>query len=186
MDKIIRYTTVDTPIGTLHAAFSAGVLCWVSVELEADFLQRIEAEFSQKPLRDDGALVRFSREITNIFTENTRYTAPLSLAMLTPFQQAVLTKTAEIPRGQVRSYGWIAKALNHPNASRAVGTALAKNPLPFVIPCHRVIRADGRLGAYTAGGGTLMKARLLAFEGVTVAQNHNHYSVPKPFEPLGH
>ncbi|WP_353850865.1 MGMT family protein [Acidithiobacillus sp.] len=97
------------------------------------------------------------------------YRGPLLFPSHTPFQRQVLKKLQEIPRGEVRSYGWLAKRLEHPRASRAVGNALAWNPFPFVIPCHRVIRADGRLGKYS-GGGDNMKARLLAYEGVSVGQ----------------
>ena len=84
---------------------------------------------------------------------------------LTPFSQAVLRKTLEIPRGQVRPYGWIAREIGHPAAVRAVGTALANNPIPYFIPCHRVIRTDGIIGNY-GGGGPEAKAKILTLEGV--------------------
>ena len=84
---------------------------------------------------------------------------------LTPFSQAVLRKTLEIPRGQVRPYGWIAREIGHPAAVRAVGTALANNPIPYFIPCHRVIRTDGVIGNY-GGGGPEAKAQILSLEGV--------------------
>src|SRR6266576_5440245 len=67
---------------------------------------------------------------------------------LTPFTQAVLMKTQEIRRGEVRPYGWIAREIGHPAAVRAVGTALANNPIPYFIPCHRVVRTDGMIGNY--------------------------------------
>src|SRR6266702_55788 len=84
---------------------------------------------------------------------------------LTPFSQAVLHKTLEIPRGQVRPYGWIAREIGHPAAVRAVGTALANNPIPYFIPCHRVIRSDGVIGNY-GGGGPEAKKNILSLEGV--------------------
>src|SRR5438132_5821888 len=87
------------------------------------------------------------------------------LRRLTPFSQAVLRKTLEIPRGQVRPYGWIAREIGHPAAVRAVGTALANNPIPYFIPCHRVIRTDGIIGNY-GGGGPEAKAKILTLEGV--------------------
>src|SRR3981189_984362 len=67
---------------------------------------------------------------------------------LTPFEQAVLRKTREIPRGEIRPYGWVAREIGHPAAVRAVGTALANNPIPYFIPCHRVVRTDGKIGNY--------------------------------------
>ncbi len=84
---------------------------------------------------------------------------------LTPFSQAVLHKTLEISRGQVRPYGWIAREIGHPAAVRAVGTALANNPIPYFIPCHRVIRSDGVIGNY-GGGGPEAKRDILTLEGV--------------------
>jgi len=84
---------------------------------------------------------------------------------LTPFSQAVLEKTLQIPRGQVRPYGWVAREIGHPAAVRAVGTALAHNPIPYFIPCHRVIRTDGVIGNY-GGGGPEAKKSILTLEGV--------------------
>jgi O-6-methylguanine DNA methyltransferase len=87
---------------------------------------------------------------------------------LTPFEQAVLRKTREIPRGETRPYGWVAREIGHPAAVRAVGTALANNPIPYFIPCHRVVRTDGQIGNY-GGGGPEAKRAILSMEGVRVA-----------------
>lgn len=87
------------------------------------------------------------------------------LRVLTPFSQDVLRKTLEIPRGQVRPYGWVAREIGHAAAVRAVGTALANNPIPYFIPCHRVIRTDGVIGNY-GGGGPEAKKSILTLEGV--------------------
>ncbi|HEX6488004.1 MAG TPA: MGMT family protein [Candidatus Dormibacteraeota bacterium] len=87
---------------------------------------------------------------------------------LTPFEHDVLMKALEIPRGEIRTYGWIAREIGRPKAVRAVGTALANNPIPLFIPCHRVVRADGKIGNYGCGGPA-NKRRLLLFEGVPEA-----------------
>lgn len=89
------------------------------------------------------------------------------LAGLTTFQREVLEVTRTIPVGEVRSYGWVAAQIGRPAAVRAVGTALGHNPVSLLIPCHRVVRADGSLGQY--GHGPEMKRRLLAFEGADVS-----------------
>jgi O-6-methylguanine DNA methyltransferase len=89
----------------------------------------------------------------------------VDLAALTTFQQAVLRKTMEIPYGEVRPYAWVAREIGRPRAVRAVGSALARNPIPFVIPCHRVVRADGHIGEYGAGGPAA-KSAVLRTEGV--------------------
>jgi O-6-methylguanine DNA methyltransferase len=91
------------------------------------------------------------------------------LSEQTPFERAVLLKTAQIPRGQVRTYSWVAREIGRPAAVRAVGTALANNPIPVLIPCHRVIRTDGIIGNYGAGG-TEAKKEILAAEGVDPAE----------------
>ncbi|MFQ5827439.1 MAG: methylated-DNA--[protein]-cysteine S-methyltransferase [Dehalococcoidia bacterium] len=88
---------------------------------------------------------------------------PLDLEGTTPFQQEVWAQTRLIPPGQTRSYGWVARRMGRPRAVRAVGGALARNPVPLLIPCHRVVRSDGGLGGY--GGGLEMKRRLLQIEG---------------------
>lgn len=88
------------------------------------------------------------------------------LSSLTDFERAVLGKALEIPRGEVRTYGWIARQIGRPLAARAVGTALARNPIPYLIPCHRVVRGDGRLGEYS-GGGPDAKRAILELEGAS-------------------
>ena len=93
---------------------------------------------------------------------------PVDLDVLTDFEQAVLRKTMEIPFGEVRPYSWVAREIGRPRAVRAVGTALAGNPITFVIPCHRVVRADGRIGNYGAGGPQA-KRQVLRYEGTDLA-----------------
>lgn len=89
---------------------------------------------------------------------------PVDLRSVTPFQSEVLRKAATIPRGEVRPYGWLAKQVGHPKAARAVGSTMAKNPIPLIIPCHRVVRSDGHIGAYSLGGPE-QKWQLLSYEG---------------------
>ena len=93
---------------------------------------------------------------------------PLDLRGLTEFEAAVLRATARIPRGQTRPYAWVARAVGRPKAVRAAGSALGRNPVPLLIPCHRVTRSDGTLGDYVFGGDT--KERLLRAENVDVEQ----------------
>jgi len=112
---------------------------------EIDVLaERLEASLN-------GADVRFSLDA-------------LRLDRCPAFQREVLFADHAIPRGRVSTYGLVAGRLGHPRAARAVGTALATNPFPIAIPCHRVIRSDGTLGGF--GGGLKMKRELLAREGV--------------------
>jgi O-6-methylguanine DNA methyltransferase len=95
---------------------------------------------------------RAREEILEYFTgRRSFFTVPVDLDSLRPFQRKVLALTHTIPFGETRSYSWIARGIGHPDAVRAVGTALGHNPLPFIVPCHRVLRSDGGLGGYALG-----------------------------------
>ena len=83
---------------------------------------------------------------------------------LSPFQQKVLKAAMKIPYGTVETYGSLARKIGCPRGSRAVGSALAQNPFPLVIPCHRIIRGDGKPGGFSAGGGVVLKKKLLQME----------------------
>lgn len=95
-----------------------------------------------------------------------RFDLPIDLSSLTPFQREVLAVTSRIPKGKVWSYRQVAQAMGRPKASRAVGQALGRNPIPIVIPCHRVIASDGSLGGYCGSAGLDIKRWLLRHEGV--------------------
>lgn len=90
----------------------------------------------------------------------------LDFSICSPFQRAVLLIESAVPRGQVTTYGRIAARLGKPTAARAVGGALARNPFPLIVPCHRAIRSDGRLGGFR--GGLKMKRALLEYEGIAI------------------
>ncbi|HEU4403088.1 MAG TPA: methylated-DNA--[protein]-cysteine S-methyltransferase [Candidatus Polarisedimenticolia bacterium] len=97
--------------------------------------------------------------------ERSFFSVPVDLSALPEFQRRVLEETMRIPFGEARSYTWIARRIGRPRAVRAVGTALGRNPVPFIVPCHRVLRSDGSLGGYAFGLG--MKRRLLELERAT-------------------
>jgi len=115
--------------------------------------------------RDEAELEDVKRTLTNYFkSEHVEFSFPLDLKLEghTDFQRDVWEATAEIPYGQLRSYGWIADHISRPGAARAVGQALGANPLPIIIPCHRVVRSDGSLGGFS--GGLHWKERLIELE----------------------
>ena len=88
----------------------------------------------------------------------------MDLSFVSPFEQAVLAACRAIPRGEVRTYADLAAAVGRPGAARAVGNAMRRNPVPLLVPCHRVVRRDGTIGQYSMGGPE-MKRRLLQLEG---------------------
>lgn len=162
------YVIRPSPLGQLFVAFTAtGVsavdLAATAEEFEARYLetQRRQAV----PVRI--APERIARHLDRAIATGRPGPMPVDLSRLTDFQQQVLLKTAEIPSGEVRPYGWIAKEIGKPSAVRAVGSALARNPVPVVIPCHRVVRSDGRFGNYSLGDPS-NKRLLLSAEGLDV------------------
>jgi O-6-methylguanine DNA methyltransferase len=110
----------------------------------------------------EGAYVSFGSDV------------PIILDRLSPFARSVLTACRALKFGHVVTYSRLAGKLDKPLAARAVGNALAKNPLPLVIPCHRVVRNDGRLGGFSAPGGKDLKARLLRHEQAALANHKSH------------
>ena len=128
----------------------------------AQAIRRIDPQATAASCAEIDALARAIAAMLS--GESVRFSlALLALDTCPPFQQAVLRATARIPRGQVRTYGQIAAQLGKPGAARAVGNALAANPFPLAIPCHRVVRAGGQLGGF--GGGSALKRALLDLEG---------------------
>jgi O-6-methylguanine DNA methyltransferase len=108
---------------------------------------------------------RHGRSVRRASGSPPRFEGSFDLRSVTEFERAVLLKALEIPRGEVRTYGWIAAQIGRPYAVRAVGSALRKNPVPVLIPCHRVVRSDGHIGNYALGGGDA-KRSILAAEGL--------------------
>ena len=101
-----------------------------------------------------------------------RFDLPLDLHALSEFQRRVLLAASEIPRGQVHTYGGLAARIGRPRAARAVGRALGSNPIPIILPCHRVLASDGGLGGYSGGRGVETKRRLLRLEGALPPEAH--------------
>ena len=95
---------------------------------------------------------------------------PVDFSAGTAFQQRVWAIARRIPYGQVRTYRWIAMEMGRPEATRAIGTALGANPVPLLVPCHRVVNGDGTLGGFSAEGGAALKAKMLELERVRLVK----------------
>ena len=163
----LAYAPLATPVSQVWVAYQGATLRMISGREEADFVAEVRRELGSVPTRQAAVPEKLARRVLAAIAGRRQVVDAQELAQLTPFQRAVLAKTQRIPRGEVRSYAWIAREVGQPKAVRAVGTALARNPLPLLIPCHRVIRSDGALGNYS-GGGTLRKEQILAYEGVNL------------------
>jgi methylated-DNA-[protein]-cysteine S-methyltransferase len=158
--------TVDSPVGSLLLAATPAGLVRVAYALEdhdlvvADLAARISPRVLRAPARLDAA----ARELDEYFAGRRRaFDLPLDLRLVRGFRRVVITHLPQIGYGSTVSYTALAAAAGSPRAVRAAGTACATNPLPVVVPCHRVVRSDGGLGQYL--GGTQVKRALLELEG---------------------
>jgi len=162
------YAPVQSPIGPVLVAYSAHCVSAVGLaENAASFEMRVAAELGRPVRRVEALPPDLERAVERRLAGDRRVRVPFDLRRRSPFERAVLEKALEIPTGEVRPYAWIAAEIGRPRAVRAVGTALARNPIPLLIPCHRVVRSDGMIGNYSMGGPTVKRAVLEA-EGMDV------------------
>ncbi len=162
-----RYSTMDSPLGDLLIVVTEDGVADIGylvnhsrddvfAELEERGILATEGSGPAEPVRD---------QLREYFAHQRKdFSLPIDLFGVTPFTRDVLRATIDVPFGEVRTYQGIASAIGRPSASRAVGNALGRNPVPVIVPCHRVIRSDGSMGWYT--GGAYIKERLLDIEGV--------------------
>jgi len=163
----IAYGLADTPLGAMLVAGTRRGLVRVGLPRESfdDVLAGLAAELSPRILELPSRVDEARRELDEYFSgDRTRFDLPLDRALITqPFRSSVLKATSEVPFGQAITYGEVAARAGSPRAHRAAGSALGANPIPIVIPCHRVVRSGGAVGQY--GGGREMKEYLLRHEG---------------------
>ena len=161
----VAYTVVDSPVGPLLLAATEKGLVRVAYACEDhdDVLDQLAIKISPRVLRSPMRLDAAAREIDEYFAGTRRaFDLNLDLSLSSGFRQLVQRHLPDIPYGHTESYQDVARIVGNPKAVRAVGTACAKNPLPVVVPCHRVLRTDGTLGGYV--GGLAAKTALLELE----------------------
>jgi methylated-DNA-[protein]-cysteine S-methyltransferase len=161
----IAYRTVDSPVGLLLLAATPRGLVRVAYDIEGHdrVLETLASQLSSRVLRAPGRLEVATRELEEYFAgRRRRFGLPLDTSLSTGFRRLVQQYLPSIGYGQTRSYGQVAELVGNPRAVRAVGTACATNPLPVVVPCHRVLRRDGTPGGYV--GGPAAKTTLLNLE----------------------
>jgi len=160
------YTVLDSPVGQLRIAWNGrGVAAVESAPDDRAFEARFQARTGRPIRRVEALPADLARAIERRLGGDRRARIALDTRGTTDFEQAVWSKALEIPRGEVRPYGWIAAEIGRPKAVRAVGTALGHNPFPLIVPCHRVVRSDGTIGQYSLGGPG-NKRTILAAEGL--------------------
>ncbi|GBD96662.1 MAG TPA: methylated-DNA--[protein]-cysteine S-methyltransferase [Nitrospirae bacterium] len=146
------YDIFKSPLGSMYLIFSGKFLSGISFTRPSDI-----------PFKVDSAPENFIKELTLYFQgSDTHFSQEIKFLTGTDFEKKVWSALKEIPFGETRTYKWIAEKTGKPSAARAVGRALSKNPIPVVIPCHRIIESDGSIGGYSSGVNR--KIRLLEME----------------------
>lgn len=167
---MLLWDDVETPLGMMRALFGDGGLVRLTLPAEDRDLALavVAAARGEGAVREPAAVAPFAGELEAYLAGGLRaFTVPVDLTAVGGFRREVLRAMAAIPYGEVVSYAELADRAGRPRAVRAAGTACATNPVPVVVPCHRVVRSDGTIGNY--GGGPDMKRTLLTLERAPVA-----------------
>jgi O-6-methylguanine DNA methyltransferase len=162
-------TRVSSPLGMLYVAFRGSGITYVGIDRGRPFDElRVQIERRlHRNVREADAPSWVKDRVRRYFLTWQTDGEGIDFSELTEFEQAAMRKAMEIPAGEVRSYSWIAREIGHPQAARAVGQAMARNPLALLVPCHRVVDSTGALHNY--GYGLDVKARILSMEGYAPA-----------------
>jgi methylated-DNA-[protein]-cysteine S-methyltransferase len=166
--RTVYYDVVSqSRVGELYVAVSERGLIALDFGLgERNFVDRVQRRTKATLVRSRERCAEAMRQVRDYLDgKRTTFDLPLDMSLMTDFQRQVLMAALKIPRGKWLTYREVAKAIGRPQASRAVGQALGHNPVPIVIPCHRVLGSDGSLHGYSGGGGIKTKAWLLQLEG---------------------
>lgn len=162
----VAYTCFDTALGTFYAAFTQRGICELSLSCadEEEFVARLKKRFGVEPVQDDGLVRPLLRQVGSYLRgARVAWNFDIDISDATEFQRAVWEEARRIPYGQTTTYGELARRVGRPKAARAVGAAMGANPLLLIVPCHRVVGADGSLTGF--GCGLEVKERLLRLEG---------------------
>ena len=171
MTESLVYAVFSTPLGWIAAMASAkGLVAATLPQRSEEHALMALGQSVENVRQDNGAFEDLAARLKAYFEgRRVDFADKLDLSAGTSFQQRVWEATRRVPYGETRSYLWIAKQIKRPRAARAVGQALGANPLPIIVPCHRVIATDGGLGGF--GGGLGVKRMLLRLEGASVVKN---------------
>jgi methylated-DNA-[protein]-cysteine S-methyltransferase len=165
----VAYDVVDSPVGDLFVAVSDRGLCTISYDTDPELkLEQLARGFGARVLRSPKPLDPIKRELDEYFDGKRRsFDLEVDLRVTRDFGRTVLAELAQVPFGEVTTYGALAARAGKPRAARAVGTIMNRNPIPIVLPCHRVVGANGALVGYA--GGLERKQALLRLEGALLA-----------------
>lgn len=164
--KIIKYSTISTKIGEIYIARTKKGICRITIgKNENEFLEELENKYKCIGVRDE--MQNEKNNLLDYFSKKLKgFELRIDFLEGTKFQKKVWKAISRIPYGKTSSYKQIAKKIGNENAYRAVGNAVSKNPIPIIVPCHRVIKKDGSLGGYSLG--IWRKKKLLCLEGIKI------------------
>jgi methylated-DNA-[protein]-cysteine S-methyltransferase len=167
MAEELKYLISDTSMGWVGVLGSSqGLLCTILPQPSAQEAERLLGNRVKDATWSDNFFADLMKRLRTYFAgQRATFPDELDLSPATAFQREVWQLTRLIPYGETRSYSWVAEQLGKAGAGRAAGQALARNPLPIIIPCHRVVASDGKLGGYS--GGVEMKRWLLHLEALS-------------------
>ena len=169
----LGYTIVDTAIGAIAVAWSAAGICRVALPqrdreaMERRFAARLDGAGPAEP----PAAIAAAIELIKRYAEGEEVdfsSVPVDLGGVDLFQRAIYQAARQLDFGETTTYGGLADAAGHPGKARETGEALGRNPVPLIVPCHRILAAGGKIGGFSAPGGSATKEKLLTLEGVRV------------------
>jgi methylated-DNA-[protein]-cysteine S-methyltransferase len=165
----VAYDVVESPLGELFVGVSDRGLCVISYEVDPDLqAERLARGFGPRVLRSPQPVAKVARQLDEYFEgKRKRFELEVDLRLARDFGRTVLEELGRVPFGEVTTYGALAARAGKPKAARAVGTIMNRNPVPIVLPCHRVVGANGSLVGYA--GGLERKQALLRLEGALLA-----------------
>ncbi len=167
MTKQFFYTDFETPIGNIKAAVSSKGVCYIELVkmTNCSFEKQFSQQFGVAPIKESSHCKDIKTSLTLYFSGALKeFNIPIDMIIGTDFQKKVWSSLKTVPFGKIRTYKWIAEKINIPKACRAVGNANGKNPIPIIIPCHRIVCSNGKLGGFSSGID--IKKKLLALEKV--------------------
>ena len=169
MKREVQYFLYKSPIGILPVAYSEDGVFFLELKSKLESFIGYLRGRGLSPVKAEKPPRRLVEELDSYFSgRRVEFSYPVVFLWGTGFQRAVWNTIREIPYGETRSYAWLARRVGRPKAYRAVGNAVGANPVPILVPCHRVIRSDGSLGGFRAG--LELKRWLLELEGVVLTK----------------
>jgi len=170
----LTYTCLPSPVGLIGMAATEGGICRLDLNVvPVQFSKKLEKLYRCLPVEDETRFADIKHALDGYFSGTvTKFDIDIEWKEGTEFQRRVWQTLLMIPYGRVESYAWVAKQVGRPKAVRAVGQANGRNPVAIIVPCHRVVRADGTIGGF--GSGIEIKKELLRREGLPLNTWENH------------